>query len=163
MELLQLILARAGTPSPRRRPSYWKWLERRPDGELEIRPGLGLDHDARLVLDVFRLKVDAVDEPQGRLENRQENPHFEPGRPAHRSQGRGLGLEPRVSRVEKDRELERAGHGVDVLGVEDEESVAPEERSGAREERLVLAVDRVDRAELEAAHRSVSADAVAFE
>src|ERR1035437_710990 len=163
MELLQLILARAGTPSPRRRASYWKWLERRPDGELEIRPGLGLDHGALLVLDVLRREVDAVDEPQGRLENRQENPHFKPRRLAHRSQVRGLALEPRVSRVEKDRELERAGHGVDVLGVEDEEPVAPEERPGAREERPVPAVDRVDRAELEAAHRPVSADAVAIE
>src|ERR1035441_652059 len=163
MELLQLILARAGTPSPRRRPSYWKWLERRPDGELEIRPGLGLDHGARLVLDVLRREVDAVDEPQGCLENRQENPHFEPGPPAHRSQSRGLGFEPRVPRIEEYRELERAGHGVDVLGVEHEKSVAPEERPGAREKRLVLAVDRADRAELEAAHRPVSADAIAFE
>src|ERR1035437_8577206 len=163
MELLRWIW------SPRRQRlrggkiSYRKQLERRPDGELEIRPGLALDHGARLVLDVLRREVDAVDEPQGRLENRQENPHFKPRRLAHRSQVRGLALEPRVSRVEKDRELERAGHGVDVLGVEDEESVAPEERPGAREERPVLAVQRVDGSVLEAAHRPVSADAVAFE
>src|ERR1039458_5557228 len=120
MELPQLILARAGTPSPRRRASYWKWLKRRPDGELEIRPGLGLNHGARLVLDVLRREVDAVDEPQGRLENRQENPHLEPGRAAHLSQIRRLALEPRVSRVVEQRALERAGHGVDVPRVEHE-------------------------------------------
>src|SRR5271169_2134013 len=158
-----LILARAGTPSPRRRASYWISLERRPDRELEIRPGLALDHGARLVRDVLRLEIDAVDEPQGGLEDRQENPHLEPGRPAHRIQLRGLALEPRVSRVEKEHELEGAGHGIDVLGVEDEESVAPEESPGAREERPVLAVDRVDRAEFEAAHRPVPADPVALE
>src|ERR1035438_4213860 len=114
MELLQLILARAGTPSPRRRASYWKWLKRRPDGELEIRPGLGLDHGARLVLDVLRREVDAVDEPQGRLENRQENPHLDSRRLAQRSEGRRLALEPRVPCVEEYRELERAAHGVDI-------------------------------------------------
>src|SRR5512141_2464171 len=163
MELLRWFLARARTPSPRRRGSYWKWLERRPDRELEIRPGLRLNHGTRLVLDVSRREIDAVDEPQGRLENRQENPHFDPCRRAQGSQGRGLALEPRISRVEEERELERAGHGVDVLRVEDGESVASEQRSVAREERLVLAVQRVDGSVLEAAHRPVPADAVALE
>src|SRR5512143_328532 len=71
-----LVFARAGIPVSRGRGSYWKSSERRPDGELEIGAGLGLNHVAGLVLDLLRREVDAIDETQGRLENRQENPHF---------------------------------------------------------------------------------------
>ena len=51
------------------------------------------------------------------------------------SERRGLALDPGVSRVEEGRELERAGHRVDVLDVEDEELVAAEERPVARRRR----------------------------
>src|SRR5664279_5594778 len=64
-----LILVSARTPSPRKHGSYCEWLERRPDGELEVGLGFRLDDRSRRVLQVFRLQVDSVDEPQGRLKN----------------------------------------------------------------------------------------------
>src|ERR1035437_6199527 len=50
--------ASAGTPPRRRCGSYWKWLDRRPDGEREVVLGFRLDARPRRVLQVFRLEVD---------------------------------------------------------------------------------------------------------
>src|SRR5205814_3787027 len=116
-------------PVPAWRALHHARLKSRPDRELKIRPLLDAVRERQVLLveDRDRVEVDAVDEPERRLEDRQEDAHLDADRRPHLQEVRRLPFEPRVPCVEKGGELERPGHLVDVLPVEDEEPVAPEE------------------------------------
>src|SRR5207247_1790653 len=72
--------------------------ERRPDRKLEVGALLPpvREREAVLVEDRLRVEVDAVDEPERRLEDREKDPHLEAGGRAHLDRVERLPLEPRV-------------------------------------------------------------------